>query len=202
MKSLLITVCRSSFLSVKSCSTCTAAPLNAMIAIRSAGVICVWMNFMRRRFRAHLVRHRHRAHVEVHRHQAPVAIAYVARTLRRDLVRRHSRNRNRGLPGVSVARRCRGRRCRRFGRLHHLVQLLEFAEADGLRHAVFGNREIFRRQPLYRLAVLVLHRHRLDHQLRVGLKLDGRRWRLRRAARGLAQPVAPRPAARKSVRSK
>ena len=53
-----------------------------------------------------------------------------------------------------------------------LVQLLEFAEADGLRHAVLGDREVLGRQPFDRLAVLVLHGDGLDHQLRVGLELD------------------------------
>jgi hypothetical protein len=60
----------------------------------------------------------------------------------------------------------------------NLVQLLEFAKADGLRRAVFRNREIFRGQPFDGLAIFVLDRHRLHHQLGVGLKLDaGRRSR-------------------------
>ena len=59
---------------MKSCSTLTAPPSNFMIAIRSAGVICVLMNFCAAVKRAELVGHGHRAHVEVDREQAAVAV--------------------------------------------------------------------------------------------------------------------------------
>ena len=50
-------------------------------------------------------------------------------------------------------------------------QLLKLAEVDGLRHAVFGDREVLGRQTFDGLAVLVVDRHDFDHQLRVALEL-------------------------------
>ena len=172
----MITVSRSSFLSVKSCSTCRwASPLNARIAIRSAGSICDLMNFIA------AVSARIWSGTGMALMSKYIAISRRSRyrmspgRSRRNLVRRHPGNRDRARG--RRRRRCRWGGCifgpsRQFHRRRRLVQLLEFAEADGLRHSVLGNREILGRQPLHRLPVLVLHRHRLNHQLRVGLELD------------------------------
>ena len=57
-----------------------------------------------------------------------------------------------------------GRSCGRgAGRLR---QFLVFAETDGLRRAVLGDREILRGQAFDGVPFLVLHHHRLHHQLR------------------------------------
>ena len=46
-----------------------------------------------------------------------------------------------------------------------VLEFLEFAESDGLRHAVFGDDEVLAGEPLDQVAVLVLDDDVLDHQL-------------------------------------
>ena len=63
---------------VKSCSTWTAPLVKAMIAIRSASVICVFDEFLGGVERAQLIGHRHRGEIEVERQQTAIAVTDVA----------------------------------------------------------------------------------------------------------------------------
>ena len=86
--------------------------------------------------------------------QAAVFISKIARRFRLDLRRRD------GGHFRFAAQKLRGRR---IGR--RIWEVLEGAEADLLRLAVFGDHEVFRFQAFDSLAAFVLDRDVLDHQM-------------------------------------
>src|SRR5439155_6630574 len=105
--------------------------------------------------RAQLVGDRHRGHVEVQDQQAPVLVPDISGRLGRNLV-----------PGdwLDLGYVNRGRRVRSF------LQLLEFAKANGLLHAVLGDDEVRGGQAFDDFAILVFDADNLDDQLGGGLK--------------------------------
>ena len=155
--------------------------VNVMMATRSAGVICVRMN-LRAASKARNWSAGGMAVISKYSASSRRSlIADVSGRFGRNLRLRQACGMRRGFGGL----RCRRRR---IGRSSGSFWIFE--EADGLRHAVFGDGEIFRGQAFDRLAVLVFDRDRLDHQLRVGLKRG-----CRASGRGAFWPICCAPAA-------
>ena len=107
-----------------------------MIETRSTVVICVRINCFGCLQGAQLVSGPHRRHVEVERQQSAIFVALVVRGLRCNLLARQSFV---DFHVFVAALRWR-QRLRNFG------QILVLAKLDRLRHIVFCQRKIFRRQ--------------------------------------------------------
>ncbi len=148
--------------SVKSCSTSTAPPEYRMMATRSAGVICVRMNFCA---------------ASSARNWSAGGMAVMSKysaSRRRSLYR--------SFPGAFGRDLGSGRAGRRRGYSRGAGGVPQGAalgvsgsfwysqETDGLRHAVFGDREILGGQAFDGIAVLVLDHDGLDDQLRAGVE--------------------------------
>ena len=89
------------------------------------------------------------------------------------------RRASRARSAPEVSGRAAAGRGRRGGQSRRgVIELLEFAQTNGLRDSVLGDREVLGLQPFDRLAVLVRDRDGLDHQLRRTAGTTGRLARI------------------------